>query len=1020
VKGINLSEWAVTHRPLTLFLILLVSLSGVWSYLHLGRAEDPDFTVKQMVIGAAWPGATADEMQRLVADPIEKKLQEVPYFDKVQTYSRPGSVVMKLDILESTPAAEVQECWYQVRKRVGDIKSNLPSGVLGPFFDDEFGDVDSVLYVLTGPDFTMRQLKDAAESIRQALLRVPSVTKVRFYGEQTECIFVEISNAKLATLGIAPQAVFDSIAKQNEVTPAGALETASDSVYIRVDGALKGIDALAEVPVASGGKVFRLGDIATFHRGPQDPPTFVARHEGKPGIALGVVMAKGGNILELGRNLDSAMASIQADLPLGFEISRVADQPQVVDESVLEFIRSFVEALVIVLAVSFLSLGWRTGIVVALAVPLVLAMVMTVMSALGMSLERISLGALIIALGLLVDDAIISVEMMVVKMEQGFDRVKAATFAWTATAFPMLTGTLVTAAGFLPVGFAKSSSGEYAGGIFWVVAIALVTSWLVAVVFTPYLGLKLLPDFHGNGHEDPHAIYRTPLYLRLRRLVAWCVAHRKTVVCLTVFLFLASLVGFSFVSRQFFPSSTRPELLVEVRLPAGSAFKATAKVVEDMERFCKADQEVETYTSYIGSGAPRWFLPMAPELPDISYGIIVVNTADAASRDRVKARIEDFAAQGGLPEARVRVTTLFLGPPVGYPVQFRVIGPDAKQVREIAYQVRDIMRANPNTRDVNLDWNEQARAIRLVVDQDRARVLGLTPRDIAESLQALLSGVTITQVRDGIELVNVVARAVPEERLRPEVLADLTISIRDGKIIPLSQVARLEYVYEEPILWRQNRDLTITARAEVMPGVQAPDVTMQIAPELKPVENALPPGYRIEIGGAYEESGKANSSIVELLPVAGGVMLLLLMFQVQSFPSLFLVLTTAPLGLIGAVGALLLFRQPFGFVAMLGVLALAGMIMRNTVILVDQIGKDIQDGMKAWEAVIDATIRRTRPVVLTALAAILAMIPLSRNVFWGPMAVAIMGGLFVATILTLLFTPALYAMVFRIDRTEKP
>ncbi|MGE4537909.1 MAG: efflux RND transporter permease subunit [Desulfovibrio sp.] len=1018
MKGINLSEWAVTHRPLTLFLIILVSLSGVWSYIHLGRAEDPDFTVKQMIVSAAWPGATADEMQRLVADPIEKKLQEVPYFDKVQTYSRPGSVVMKLEILESTPTSAVRECWYQVRKRVGDIRSNLPSGVLGPFFNDEFGDVDSVLYVLTGPDFTMRQLKDEAEIIRQALLRVPSVTKVRFYGDQTECIFVEIDNAKLATLGIAPQTVFDSIAKQNEVTPAGDLETATDSVYIRVDGALKGVDALAEVPVESGGKVFRLGDIATFHRGSQDPPTFVVRHEGKPGIALGVVMAKGGNILELGRNLDAAMGHIKEDLPLGFEISRVADQPEVVDESVFEFIRSFVEALVIVLAVSFLSLGWRTGIVVALAVPLVLAMVMTIMSVLGISLERISLGALIIALGLLVDDAIISVEMMVVKMEQGFDRVKAATFAWTATAFPMLTGTLVTAAGFLPVGFAKSSSGEYAGGIFWVVAIALVTSWLVAVIFTPYLGLKLLPDFHGIGHEDPHAIYRTPIYLRLRRLVAWCVAHRKTVVCLTSLLFLASIVGFSFVSRQFFPSSTRPELLVEVRLPAGSAFNATARAVEKMEAFCKADQEVKTYTSYIGSGAPRWFLPMAPELPDISYGVTVLNTADAASRDRVKARIEAFAAQGGLPEGRVRVTTLFLGPPVGYPVQFRVIGPDPNRVRQIAYQVRDIMRANPNTVDVNLDWNEQARAIRLVVDQDRARILGLTPQDIAEALQALLSGVTITQVRDGIELVNVVARAVPEERLRPEALADLTISIRNGKIIPLSQVARLEYVYEEPILWRQSRDLTITVRSEVKKGVQAPDVTMQIAPKLKPIEKALPPEYRIEIGGAYEESGKANQSIIDLLPVAGGVMLLLLMFQLQSFPSLFLVLATAPLGLIGSVGALLLFRQPFGFVAMLGVLALAGMIMRNTVILVDQIAKDIQEGMGAWEAIIDATIRRTRPVVLTALAAILAMIPLSRNVFWGPMAVAIMGGLFIATILTLLFTPALYAMVFRINKAE--
>lgn len=1018
MKGLNLSEWAVTHHPLTLFLIILVSVSGVWSYTHLGRAEDPDFTVKSMIIRAAWPGATADEMQRLVADPIEKKLQEVPYFDKVKTYSRPGSVVMQLYLLDSTPPSSVGECWYQARKRVGDIKANLPSGVLGPFFNDEFGDVDSVLYVLTGPDFTMRELKDEAEIIRQALLKVPSVTKVRFYGDQTECIFVEFNNAKLATLGIAPQDIMNSIAKQNEVTPAGDLETATDAVYVRVSGALKGVEALAEVPVESGGKLFRLGDIATFHRGPQDPPTFVARHEGKPGIALGVVMAKGGNILELGRNLDVAMGRIKENLPLGFEFSRVADQPQVVDDSVFEFVRSFVEALVIVLAVSFLSLGWRTGIVVALAVPLVLAMVMTIMSALGISLERISLGALIIALGLLVDDAIISVEMMVVKMEQGFDRVKAATFAWTATAFPMLTGTLVTAVGFLPVGFAKSASGEYAGGIFWVVAISLVTSWLVAVIFTPYLGLKLLPDFHGIGHEDPNAIYRTPVYRRLRGLVTLCVEHRLAVVCITVALFLLSIFGFSYVSRQFFPSSARPELLVEVRLPAGSAFKTTAKAVEKMETFCKADKEIKTYTSYIGSGVPRWFLPLAPELPNTSYGVIALNTADAEARDRVKARIEDLADQGGLPEGRVRVTTLTLGPPVGYPVQFRVIGPDPKRVREIAYQVRDIVRTNSKTYDVNLDWNEQARAIRLVVDQSRARVLGLTPQDIAEALQGLLSGVTITQVRDGIELVNVVARAVPEERLRPEILADLTISARNGKIIPLSQVARLEYVYEEPILWRQSRDLTITVRAEVVKGVQAPDVTMQILPKLKSIEKALPPNYRIETGGAYEESGKANRSIVALLPVAGGVMLLLLMFQVQSFSSLFLVLATAPLGMIGAVGSLLLFNRPFGFVAMLGVLALAGMIMRNTVILVDQIGKDRTEGMAAWDAVIDATIKRTRPVVLTALAAILAMIPLSRNVFWGPMAVAIMGGLFVATVLTLLFTPALYAMIFKVKHSS--
>ncbi|WP_319761105.1 efflux RND transporter permease subunit [Maridesulfovibrio sp.] len=1019
MKSYNLSKWAVTHRPLTLFLILLVSLSGIWSYLQLGRAEDPDFTVKIMVISAQWPGATADEMQRLVADPIEKKLQEVPYFDKVKTYSQPGSVIIQLYLQDSMPPSEVEQCWYQARKRVGDVKINLPAGVLGPFFNDEFGDVDSLLYVLTGPDFTLRELKDEAEGIRQTLLRVPFVTKVRFYGEQSECIFVELNHAKLATLGVTAQAIFNSIAKQNAVTPSGELETAADRIYLRVDGALMGVDALAEVPVQSNGKIFRLGDIATLRRGPQDPPTYTVQHEGKPGIALGVVMTKGANVLEFGRNLDTAMARIKENLPLGFEISRVADQPEVVSESVNEFIRSFIEALVIVLAVSFLSLGWRTGIVVALAVPLVLAMVMVVMNSLGMSLERISLGALIIALGLLVDDAIISVEMMVVKMEQGFDRIKAATFAWNATAFPMLTGTLVTVAGFLPVGLAKSVSGEYAGGIFWVVMIALVASWFVAVVFTPYLGFKLLPDFHREDYHNSHAIYETSSYRLLRRVVTWCVEHRRTVIGATVLLFGIAVFGSSFVSRQFFPSSSRPELLAEIRLPEGSAFKTTAHAVKTMEKFLQTDPEIKTFTSYIGSGAPRWFLPMAPELPHTSYGVVVLMMADAAARDRVKSRINTFIAQGGLPQARVRLTTLSLGPPVGFPVQFRVIGPDALKVREIAYQVRAIMRENKKTYDVNLDWNEQAKTIRLDVDQDRTRALGLNPQDIAEALHMLLSGVTITQVRDGIELVNVVARAVPEERLSPELLGDLTISARNGQPIQLSQVAKIHYTYEEPILWRQNRDLTITVRSEVIAGVQAPDVTLEILPKLKSIIKDLPSDYRIEVGGALEESSKANHSIVVLLPLMTGIMLLLLMFQLQSFPSLFLVLATAPLGLIGAVGALLVFNQPFGFVALLGVLALAGMIMRNSVILVDQISLNRQEGHPAWEAVIDATIRRARPVVLTALAAILAMIPLTRNVFWGPMAVAIMGGLLVATVLTLLFTPALYMMIFRIHRPEE-
>lgn len=1014
MKGLNLSEWAVNHRTLTLFLILLVALFGGWSYTHLGRAEDPEFTVKVMIVSAQWPGATADEVQRMVADPIEKKLQEVPYFDKVKTYCRPGVAVMELHLLDSTPPREVKECWYQARKRVGDIRAALPAGVQGPFFNDEFGDVDSFVYALTGDGYTMRELKDQAEAIRQDILRVPNVTKVRFYGEQPECIYVELNNAKLATLGISPRAVFDSIAEQNAVTASGDLETTSSSVYLRVDGALKGVDALAAVPVQGNGRLFRLGDIATLRRGPVDPPSFTVRHEGKAAIVLGVVMTKGANILETGQKLDKTLERIRADLPLGLSLDKVSDQAEVVHDSVHEFVRSFIEALVIVLAVSFLSLGWRTGIVVALAVPLVLAMVMMIMGMLGMSLERISLGALIIALGLLVDDAIISVEMMVVKMEQGFNRVKAATFAWTATAFPMLTGTLVTAAGFLPVGFARSGSGEYAGGIFWVVAIALVASWFVAVVFTPYLGLKLLPDFHKGHHEDPHAIYNTAMYRRLRGAVSWCVDHRKAVVTATVLLFAVSIWGSRYVARQFFPSSSRPELLVEVRMPGGASFSATSGAVKTMEGFFKKDPEVKEYTSYIGSGAPRWFLPMAPELPDTSYAVSVLNTADAAARDRVRARIESFVDQGGLPQARVRVTTLFLGPPVGFPVQFRVIGTDPLKVREVAYKVRDIMRADPKTSGVNLDWNEQARAIRLVVDQDRARALGLTPQDISDSLQMMLSGVTVTQVRDGIELVDVVARAVPEERLSPERLPDLTISVRDGHPIPLSQVAKIEYVHEDPILWRQSRDLTITVRSEVVPGVQAPDVSAEILPLLKPIEETLPPGYRIEVGGAMEESAKANRSIAVLLPVTAGIMLLILMWQLQNFSSLFLVVSTAPLGLIGAVWALLAFHQPFGFVAMLGVLSLAGMIMRNTVILVDQISHDRAEGIPAREAIIGSTIRRTRPVVLTALAAILAMIPLSRNVFWGPMAVAIMGGLLIATILTLLFTPALYAIIFRV------
>lgn len=1019
MQGFNLSRWAVTHQTLVLFLIIALAAGGVYSYSRLGRAEDPSFTIKVMVVSAFWPGATADEMQRQVADPIEKTLQEIPFFDKVTTYSKPGSTFMQVQLQDTTPPGEVADIWYQVRKRVGDIRSALPADLVGPFFNDEFGDVDSALYMLWGEGASMRDLKDAAEAMRQRLLRVPDVEKVRFYGEQEERIFVEFSHAKLATLGLDPQAIFNAIAAQNAVTPAGEIETASDRVFLRVEGAFDGVESVEAVPIVANGAVFRLGDVATVRRGYEDPPSYTVRHEGHPAIAIGVVMAEGGNILTLGRNLETAMQAVRTDLPVGMEVELVADQPEVVKESVGEFVKVFMEALAVVLAVSFLSLGWRTGIVVALAVPLVLAIVMIVLDMLGMSLERITLGALIIALGLLVDDAIIAVEMMVVKMEQGFDRLKAATFAWTSTAFPMLTGTLVTAAGFLPVGFAQSTAGEYAGGIFWVVTIALIASWFVAVIFTPYLGVKLLPDFRKGqvaGGENHHDIYDTRLYHVLRAVVDWCVSWRWFVIAAVIGLFAVSVWAFGFVQQQFFPTSPRPELMAEIRLPEGAPFKATEAAARELEAVVAADEEVLTYATYTGGGAPRWFLASNPELPKPNYAIIVMYTEDAAARDRVKARLQDYVHDGGLPQARVRVTELVFGPPVGFPVQFRVIGPDPLEVRRIAYQVRDIMAENPKALGVNLDWNEQAKSIRLEVDQDRIRALGLSTRDIGRTLQTLLSGVSVTAVRDGIEVVDVVVRAVEEERLDLAHLGDLTIATRDGAPVPLSQVARIVYEHEEPILWRLNRDMLITVRADVPAGVQPPDVSAEIWPNLQPLIEQLPVGYRIEMGGSIEESAKANAALFEVFPLMVLAMLTILMVQLQSFSRLALVFATAPLGIIGAAFGLLLFNQPFGFVALLGLIALAGMIMRNTVILVDQIKADLDEGRPEWEAIIEATVRRTRPVVLTALAAILAMVPLSQNVFWGPMAFAIMGGLTVATVLTILFVPALYAAFYRVRR----
>jgi multidrug efflux pump subunit AcrB len=953
-------------------------------------------------------------MQDQVADRIEKRLQELPYFDKVVTYTKPSFTAMQVAFRDNTPARELPQLFYQLRKKLGDLKADLPSGIIGPNVNDEYGDVDSVLYMLTADGADYAQLKRVADGLRQSLLRVPGVAKANVYGAQGERIFVEFSHAKLGSLGIARKDVLESLSKQNAVAPAGTVETGAQRIPLRVTGALDGVRAVAETPVEANGRVFRLGDIATVTRGFEDPPTYLIRQRGKPAIAVGVVMAKGANILEFGRAVEAASRAFMNGVPLGVEIEQVADQPKVVDEAVWEFERAFVEALGIVLVVSFISLGLRTGIVVALSVPLVLAVTFVVMSVLGIDLHRITLGALIIALGLLVDDAIIAVEMMVVKMEQGWDRARAAAFAWESTAFPMLTGTLVTAAGFLPIGFANSAVGEYAGGIFWVVAIALVASWFVAVIFTPYIGVKLLSSklakAGANGHHD---LYGSRLYRGLRQLIELCVRFRITTVLATVAIFVGAVVAFGRVPQQFFPLSERPELFFQMRLPEGTAIGVTRETAAKAEALLGDDPDVATHTTYVGQGSPRFWLGLNPQLPNEAFAEIVVVTQGTEARERVKARLERAIAEGALAEARVRVDRFNFGPPVGFPVQFRVVGQDPNRVRAIAGEVRAVMRANPDVVDPHLDWNELTPSLRLVVDQERARALGLNVQDLSLTLQTLLSGVPVTTVRDGTEPVEVVARAAPEERLDLGRVGDLTVLTRNGVPVPLAQVAKVEYGHEEPILWRRNRDMAITVRADVVDGVQPPDVTARIWPALAPLRESLEPGYRLEIGGAVEESSKGNASIFALFPLMVIVMLTLLMIQLQSFSRLILVFLTAPLGMIGASLALNLSGKPFGFVALLGLIALAGMIMRNAVILVDQIETDVAAGHSRGEAIVDATVRRARPVVLTALAAILAMIPLSGSAFWGPMAYTIMGGLFVATFLTLLFLPALYALWFR-------
>ena len=1011
----NLSAWAVSHRPLVLFLILLLAVAGLVSYLRLGRAEDPSFTIKVANITATWPGATAEEMQNQVADPIEKKVQDLPWFDHVQTYAKPSFTAIQVTFKDTTPPREVPWLFYLLRKKLTDVRGDLPAGLIGPDVNDEFGDVDSVLYMVSGEGADYGQLKKVVESMRQRLLAVQDVAKVNLYGVQDPRIFVEFSQAQIANLGLSPQAILDSLARQNDVAASGVFETRADRMPVRISGAMSGAEAVAGTPVESGGRVFRLGDVAKVTPGFKDPPDFLIRQRGHMAVGVGVVMTKGGNLLTLGQNLEAAMRQIRDAAPVGIDIEQVADQPKVVEHAVGEFTRSFIEALAIVLFVSLLSLGLRTGIVVALSVPLVLAMVFIVMNAVGLDLQRITLGALIIALGLLVDDAIISVERMAVRMEQGFDRVKAATAAWESTAFPMLSGTLVTAAGFLPVGFAASTAGEYAGGIFSIVTIALLASWLVAVVFTPYLGFMLLPDtIKGERRPDPHALYQTRAYRGLRRAIAWSVDHKGLMVASVLGLIVAAGAAFvTTVPQQFFPISERPELFFQIRMPEGTAIGATVETAKKAEKILDGDSDIATFTTYVGQGSPRFWLGLNPQLPNEAYAEIVIVSKDLAARERIKQRIESLVAEGALTEARVRVDRFNFGPPVGFPVQFRVMGQDPGQVREIAYRVCDVLRGDPAARDPQLDWNELMPSVRLVLDQDRVRALNLTPRDVANSLQLLISGVTVTTIRDGIDKVDVVARATAEERADLGHLGDLTILSRNGAPVPVAQVAKVVYGHEDAILWRRNRDTAITVRSDVADGVQPPDVSNRVWARLAELRAALPPGYRVETGGAIEEATKGNHSLFAVFPVMILAMLLIVMAQLQNFARLGLVMMSAPLGIIGATLGLKLSGAPFGFVALLGLIALSGMDMRNSIILVDQVRQDLERGANYRDAIIEATVRRARPVMLTALAAILAMIPLSRSLFWGPMAVTIMAGLFVATFLTILYLPALYALWFR-------
>ena len=1013
MSGFNLSALAVRERAVTLFLIIAVSAAGLYAFLSLGRAEDPTFTVKAMTFVTTWPGATAQEMQDQVAEPLEKRMQELKWYDRVETFTRPGLAFTTVTLKDPTPPAAVPEEFYQARKKLGDEAARLPRGVAGPFINDEYGDVTFALYALKAKGEPQRLLVRQAEQLRQRLLHVPGVKKVNIIGERPERIYVEFSYSRLANLGISARDVFAALTERNLVTPAGSIDTNGPQVQVRLDGALDDLRKIADTPIIAGGRTLKLSDIATVKRGYEDPATFLIRNDGEPALILGVVMKERYNGLQLGKDLDRETATIASEMPLGLTFTKVSDQAVNIVEAYDEFMLKFFVALAVVIAVSLISLGWRVGIVVALAVPLTLAGVFIIMLATGRDFDRITLGALILSLGLLVDDAIIIIETIVVKMEEGYDRIAAATYAWGHTAAPMLAGTLVTTIGLMPVGFAKSGAGEYAGNIFWVVGFALLTSWVVAVVFTPYLGVKLLPDIARieGGHA---AIYGTPRYERLRRAVAWMVDHKRRVAATVVALLVVAILGMGMLKQQFFPISDRPEVLVEVQMPEGTSIEATSAATARVEDWLRKQPEAKIVTAYVGQGAPRFVLAISPELPDPSFAKIVVMTPSEEARETLKQRVREVAAQGLVPGARIRATQIVFGPYSPFPVAFRVMGPDADKVRAIAEQVRRVMLANRAMRQVNTDWGERVPAIHFVLDQDRLRALGLSSADASQQLQFLLTGVPVTQVREDIRSVEVIARSAGPDRLDPARLGAFTLTGSAGQRVPLDQIGKAEIRMEDPILRRRDRLTTITVRGDIGAQFQPPDVSLQVIAAIKPIVAALPAGYKIETAAALEEAGKANAALAAIFPLMIILMMVVIIFQVRSLAAMAMVLLTAPLALVGVVPTLLLFNQPFGFNAILGMIGLAGIIMRNTLILIGQIHQNEADGLDPHDAVVEATVQRARPVILTALAAVLAFIPLTLSIFWGSLAFTLIGGTIGGTALTLVFLPALYALWFRI------